>query len=303
MQKNNAKPPESTELLRKRLPEEAKHVTESMVHVFGPEQEIVCATEPRGHATRDNMDREVLRVEATEGFVPLWEIGTILRYRFQERSLRVFADPERIKTEVKRLFAQGVSAWGDAAPVKFTENNDSWDFEFVVRNGNDCDEKDNCVLAKAFFPDAGRHELVVYPALFTDNRINEQKRIATFTHEVGHIFGLRHWFANLHERAWPSEVFGENPPFTIMNYGNESVLTDLDKADLNRLYQAAWSGDLTHINGTPLRFFAPFHTTGRQAEAFLPQINKILELRQVAGGVPGQPVLPPSAQHPSGTTH
>jgi hypothetical protein len=47
-----------------------------------------------------------------------------------------------------------------------------------------------------------------------------------------------------------------------MNYGSQSELTDEDKADLKRLYQTAWSGELTEINQTPIRFVKPFHTTG-----------------------------------------
>jgi len=51
-------------------------------------------------------------------------------------------------------------------------------------------------------------------------------------------------------------------PFTIMNYGNQSELTDDDKADLTRLYRSAWSGELTAINRTPVKFVTPFHGAG-----------------------------------------
>jgi hypothetical protein len=47
-----------------------------------------------------------------------------------------------------------------------------------------------------------------------------------------------------------------------MNYGNLSKLTADDKADLTKLYQLAWSNQLTEINGTPIRFVKPFHTVG-----------------------------------------
>ena len=52
-----------------------------------------------------------------------------------------------------------------------------------------------------------------------------------------------------------------------MNYGNQSVLTTDDKADLKRLYQLAWSGQLTQINGTPIKFVKPFHTIGTRSQA------------------------------------
>jgi len=84
--------------------------------------------------------------------------------------------------------------------------------------------------------------------------------VDTFIHETGHVFGLRHFFANISENAWPSEIFGTHSKFSIMNYGNLSELTDTDKDDLRRLYQLARSGALTHINGTPIRLVKPFHT-------------------------------------------
>ena len=102
-------------------------------------------------------------------------------------------------------------------------------------------------------------QLVIYPKLFSQNR---SEQVETLVHEIGHAFGLRHFFANVSETAFPSIVFGTHAPFTIMNYGNQSVLTDADKADLRRLYQAAWTGALTQINGTPIKLVKPFHSVG-----------------------------------------
>jgi hypothetical protein len=39
-------------------------------------------------------------------------------------------------------------------------------------------------------------------------------------------------------------------------------LTDDDRDDLSRLYEAAWSGQLTNINGTPIRLMQPFNSAG-----------------------------------------
>ena len=94
-------------------------------------------------------------------------------------------------------------------------------------------------LASAFFPDSGRHELVIYPKLFTQS---EKEQVDTLVHEIGHILGLRHFFANISETRWASEIFGTHKPLTIMNYGNQSELTDDDRADLTRLYQAVRAG-------------------------------------------------------------
>jgi hypothetical protein len=187
--------------------------------------------------------------------------------------MRFFENPAAAKAEIENLLGEALLAWGDAAPVKFARRNDAWDFEIVMRRADDCDIN-GCVLASAFFPDAGRHKLVIYPKMFEQSR---QEQVETLIHEIGHVFGLRHFFANVSETAWPSQVFGTHKPFSIMNYGSQSVLTYEDKADLRRLYQMAWRGEITQINGTPIRLVKPFHSIGvplenKAALALVPEI-------------------------------
>ena len=239
---------------------ESAREAEPLVHVFG--EGVICDTDSRGYATPRGRTPIEIVLDASEGFVPLWAKGTTLRWRFQERSIRFFEDPAVAKTEIRNLLGDALLAWGDSAPVKFVERNDAWDFEIVVKRSDDCDIS-GCVLASAFFPDAGRHELSLYPRMFTQSR---KEQVDTLIHEIGHVFGLRHFFANVSETAWPSEVFGTHRPFTIMNYGNQSELTADDKADLKRLYQTVWVGLLTNINATPIRLVKPFHTVGEPPE-------------------------------------
>lgn len=147
--------------------------------------------------------------------------------------------------------------WGDAAPVRFAERRDSWDFEINISSSDDCDVN-GCTLAMAFFPDGGRHELTIYPKMFQESA---KEQVETLEHELGHVFGLRHFFAQISEQRWKSEIFGKHRPFSIMNYGAKSRMTARDKSDLKRLYHLAWSRDLTQINGTPIRLVRPFHLT------------------------------------------
>ena len=223
------------------------------VHIYG-KSNAVCATDVRGHATpRDASPLEIV-VDASEGFIPLWSEGMTLRWRFQERSLSVFADPDLAKSAIRQRLGQGLLEWGSAVPVKFTERNDAWDFEIVVNANDDCDIN-GCVLASAFFPDAGRHELIIYPKMLEQDK---QEQVETMAHELGHIFGLRHFFANISETAWPSEIFGSHRRFSIMNYGAKSVMMEDDRSDLAALYKGAWGGKFSEINGTPIRLMRPF---------------------------------------------
>ncbi len=227
----------------------------SKVHVFG--NRVVCDTDSRGFANPHNGSPLEIVLDATEGFIPLWEKNTTLRWRFRESSIAFFEDPEAAKTAIEGLFGESLLAWGDAAPVKFAKRNDAWDFEIVMRPTDNC-SGGGCVLASAFFPDSGRHKLTLYPKLFEQSR---EEQIATFVHEVGHVFGLRHFFAQISETEWRSEIFGEHEPFSIMNYGHESVLTAADRSDLKKLYEQVWSGELTAINGTPIKLMKPFHAS------------------------------------------
>jgi hypothetical protein len=215
---------------------------------------VVCATEGRGHATPGNRPPAEIVVDATEGFIPLWRAGSMLRWRFQERSFALAPDPAASQATVVGIMSEALLRWGAAAPIKFTRDDDLWDFEVVLRNAPDCSPQ-GCVLASAVFPDAGRHELTIYPTMFQQVR---EEQVETLIHEFGHVFGLRHFFANVSETAWPSQVFGTHSAFSIMNYGPKSTLTDADKHDLTELYQLAWTGQLTNINGTAIRFVHPY---------------------------------------------
>lgn len=227
---------------------------------------IRCDTEPRGYETPKGQSRTELVLDSSEGFIPLWVKGTVLRWRFQEASLQAFENPGPIRKAVEDLLAEALLEWGDAAPIKFSKDSDTWDFEIVVQDQEDCDIN-GCVLASAFFPDGGRHKLTIYPTMFDQSR---QEQVETLCHEIGHIFGLRHFFALVKETAFPAVVFGKHDKFTIMNYGADSKMTPDDRADLKRLYDQVWAGALTKINGTPIKLVKPFHSAGDPTESVMP---------------------------------
>jgi len=232
---------------------------ETDIHIYG-ENNTPCITDSRGYPTPKNRSMEEIVVDASEGFIPLWAKKVNLRWRFNPQVDVFFKHSDRAKREIRRLLAEAIIQWGDAAPVTFSERNDAWDFEIEIRPNN-C-RNGGCTLARAFFPDSGRHQLALYPKLFEQS---ETEQVETFVHELGHIFGLRHFFADVKEQAYPSVKFGrdQDNPFTIMNYGNKSILTDADKSDLKLLYQKVWSGELTEINGTQIITFYPYHTQVR----------------------------------------
>lgn len=222
-------------------------------HVYG--KRVKCVTDTRGFATPNNDGRVSIVVDASEGFIPLWAKNCTLRWRFQEQSMKVFANPAAAKARIRELMGKALLEWGDAVPIKFAERKDAWDFEVVVHGATDCDIN-GCTLAAAFFPDGGRHELEIYPTMFEQS---EKEQIETLAHEFGHVFGLRHFFAKISEKRWKSEIFGAHSPFSIMNYGSKSQMKPADRSDLRKLYQKVWAGEITAINGTRVKLVKPSH--------------------------------------------
>ncbi len=223
------------------------------LHLYGNSK--VCLTDSKGYAMPKNMSPAEIVLDASEGFIPLWAENVNLRWRFNRNSLLYFENPQLAKDAIRELFSEAILKWDYAAPIKFSEREDAWDFEISVRHSDNCSSY-GCTLASAFFPDAGRHELVIYPKMFTQSR---KEQVDTLIHEIGHIFGLRHFFADIEEREWPSEIYGKHNPFSIMNYGNKSELTEDDKSDLSELYKKVWNGELKNINGTPIVLVKPYH--------------------------------------------
>jgi len=226
-----------------------------IVHKYGKGH--ICTTDGVGYATPRNRSPLELVVDNSEGFIPLWDMNVVLRWKFDENSLSTFSNKEEIKDYVREIFGEALLKWGEADPVKFSENSNGWDFKLRVEAGDNCDLR-GCTLARAFFPGSGRNDLFLFPKMFEQSR---KEQVDTMIHEIGHVFGLRHFFASVRERAWPSEVFGEHNAFSIMNYGELSELTADDKNDLSLLYQLAWADDLPEINGTPIKLMTPFHET------------------------------------------
>lgn len=222
--------------------------SEDRLHIY--RKDVLCITDNKAY----KKSPFELVIDKSEGFIPLWDENVTLNWRFDKSMDTFFTNPNMEKARIIKLFAEAVLAWEDACPVKFSQNDDLWDFEITVLPDR-CNEH-GCVLASAFFPQQGQDRLVIYPKLFTQPY---HEQVETLIHELGHIFGLRHFFALTHEKEWGAEVFGKHEPFSIMNYGDESSLTATDKADLKELYSLVWSKQLTHINGTEIKLFKPYH--------------------------------------------
>jgi len=223
------------------------------VHVLGACQ--VCSTERRAR-TREEIESSLI-IAPTSGKLRFWAENQILHWRFSDASLMRYKKPELIKDAVRSLFFKAITAWGDSAPIRFKEEQDAYDFEIYLVSSDDI-QGGSYTAARSFFPDKGQHRLRLYPAFF-EKIPDEKERVDTLIHELGHIFGLRHFMALENSPVYSGATYGMNNPLTIMNYGVLSELTPQDKSDLSSLYREVWSGRLTNVNRTPVELVRPSH--------------------------------------------
>lgn len=75
--------------------------TANEVHVHRPGNKIICRTDYR--VSQKSPTRIVTHVNATDGFIPLWERNMFLKWKFDEASVAVFQRPEAIKNRIREL--------------------------------------------------------------------------------------------------------------------------------------------------------------------------------------------------------
>ncbi|KAK7905873.1 hypothetical protein LTR67_000597 [Exophiala xenobiotica] len=147
-----------------------------------------------------------------------------------------------------KLLQQAGKLWNSCGcGVTFTATTDPKKAHFDVvynKNGNDG------ATAMAFFPN-NIDKVYIYPEAFNDPSTKSQL-LNTFTHELGHVLGLRHEHAAAEGGA---VQIGEMNPNSIMSYNRETrSLQQSDRSGLLKIYGYN-NGD--KIDKVPVTDFVP----------------------------------------------
>ncbi|KAL6794416.1 hypothetical protein J3E68DRAFT_406744 [Trichoderma sp. SZMC 28012] len=212
--------------------------TASPLHTFVAKYR--CATEAYGCTE--------VRVGKGE-YIPRWRKGSELTYTINEDSFPTLAEA----VQVKAAMPTAISMWKSIGPrFKYLEvdNNDSATFVITY-----CRHGPRNIYASSFFPDQSPGELLVYN-LALSNAIHLPNILA---HEVGHILGLRHEFADEYHREGkilPCVLLGEKNPRSIMNYYEDPGQLQVSEQDLRGLKELYECNDGSY-EGLPIYDFDP----------------------------------------------
>jgi len=179
------------------------------------------------HTTADFLSLQLN--EVVEGEVSLWQFNSLLTFTTDTRSFPTLTmakyATEQFHLAIQDWRIQGLS-------FKYIDETLLDNATFYIRF---CPTNCGGTVAKAFFPVEAQSQVIIYAFAFQDDKINFMRNY--LSHEIGHIYGLRHEFA-LTERG-PSVQYGPNNCESVMNYNDHPpMIQETDRISVQELYDA-----------------------------------------------------------------
>jgi len=144
----------------------------------------VCLTQPKSK-------RKAIQVGqgGTKPEIARWVPGSVLKYATPSN-----AYPDSGKADLAlSLFAEAIKLWNEVGVVKFQRADREVDANIILRYAGP--PPTDGTRARGFFPDAKKTNYIeLYSFAFDPSQVGILKWV--FLHELGHVLGLRHEFAN-----------------------------------------------------------------------------------------------------------
>ncbi|KAJ4386655.1 hypothetical protein N0V93_009553 [Gnomoniopsis smithogilvyi] len=182
--------------------------------------------------------------------VPRGEKGSILTFSVDSSSFPRRHD----RSLAKKALLRAAKPWNSmnlGITLRLARVNEPAVFQLVY-SPNTTSTHDGVLLAKAFPPDARAEDrrLIVYASHFDSRFVNSMTN--TFLHEIGHILGFRHEFVE----RWPSVLFGEENPRSIMSYAQDPRDLRIQRTDITWM-QKFYALTDRYLGGLPIKDVAP----------------------------------------------
>jgi hypothetical protein len=173
--------------------------------------------------TQDRTNELFVQIE--EGQVPLWKFGSVITWTVKIRS---FPEPDHAEY-ARQQTQEAIAEWRiKGVEFQYVSEDKMNSATFIVKFSK---TPSGSTVAKAFFPVEEQSSLVIYPIAFSAAQIGVMKNV--LSHEIGHIYGLRHEFAL---KEGNTVQFGPSNPDSVMNYNSPPVIQETDRLWLQKLY-------------------------------------------------------------------
>ncbi|KAM6484992.1 hypothetical protein HDV62DRAFT_353796 [Trichoderma sp. SZMC 28011] len=210
-----------------------------------PTDNYSATTEAKYRCTTETHGCAEVRVGKGD-HIPRWRRNSTLSYFVHNESFPTPADAICVREAMQKAACM----WGGIGAA-FQEIDCRDSATFVVEyHPREC----RTVYARAFFPDELPSELLVYNLALSN---------ATFlanilAHELGHILGLRHEFADddKQERKLRCVLFGKKNPRSIMDYYKDLGQLQVSEQDLREL-EEFYACDEKRYRGLPIYDYDP----------------------------------------------
>jgi hypothetical protein len=214
--------------------------------VPGPTSYYLCDTERRSHLS--------LQV-GMDGIIRLWEPGTTIRIFVSTK-----CSISRLGT-TQRALQRAIDVWnvnltGGPSFCQVFEKKEAT-CQVKIRGGtaaHSCGPKKGETLARAFFPGDHHPTIELFRAAFTEANVVFLPKV--FAHELIHVLGVRHYFAQKGDRGkflqQPVEV-GQRNEKSISNYFTFLGELQIQKSDVEAL-GILYAQKHTTIHGLPVSY-------------------------------------------------
>lgn len=178
--------------------------------------------------------------------IPRWEASTALKWFLKAEGFPS-ADEAKLAAEIMNQAAQEWNDLSFGVSVSQTTDETAANFNLIYE---DNPPNEPGALASAFFPLQAGGDVVIYETGMKNSR--EYPLKSTLLHELGHVFGLRHEFADKYPNG--QLRFMEINKDSVMSYNGVVIIEETDKHGIRAFYELA---EGSRIGQSPVRDYKP----------------------------------------------